>query len=72
MSTIEAVYQHGVFKPLGHVSLAENQRVRLYVEPAEAADWRTWLAEARQLQQRLAAGRGRFDSTAEIALDRRR
>jgi predicted DNA-binding antitoxin AbrB/MazE fold protein len=72
MSTVEAIYQHGVFKPLGQVALAENQRVRLHVEPAEAGDWQTWLEEARQLQQRLAAGRGRFDSTEEIARDRRR
>jgi predicted DNA-binding antitoxin AbrB/MazE fold protein len=72
MSAVDAIYQNGVFKPLGEVGLAENQRVRLHVEPAEAGDWRTWLAEARQLQQRLAAGRGRFDSTEETARDRRR
>jgi predicted DNA-binding antitoxin AbrB/MazE fold protein len=70
--TVEAVYEHGVFKPLGEVALPENQRVRLHVEPAEAGDWQTWLEQVRQLQQRLASGRGHFDSTAEIARDRRR
>ena len=72
MSTVEAVYQQGMFRPLGQVTLAENQRVRLHLEPAEAGDWQTWLERVRQLQQRLAGARGVFDSTAEIARDRRR
>lgn len=70
MSTVEAVYQHGVFRPLGEVTLAENQRVRLHVEPAEEGDWQSWLEGVRRLQQRLAGARGLFDSTLEIARDR--
>ncbi len=72
MSTVEAVYQEGVFRPLGHVDLAENQRVRLHVEPAEAVHWRAGLEQVRHLQQRLAGVAGRFDSAAEIARDRLR
>ena len=37
MTTVEAVYQDGVFKPVGPVTLPENQRVRLQVEPVEPA-----------------------------------
>lgn len=33
MDTIEAIYEHGVFRPLGPVALPENSRVR--VIPAE-------------------------------------
>jgi predicted DNA-binding antitoxin AbrB/MazE fold protein len=36
VTTIEAVYQGGVFKPLGEVKLAENQRVQVLV-PGEAS-----------------------------------
>ncbi len=72
MTRVEAVYQHGVFKPLGQVTLAENQRVCLRVEPVEESDWQSWLEQVRQLQERLAGARGLFDSTAEIARDRRR
>jgi hypothetical protein len=54
------------------VTLAENQRVRLHVEAAEMGNWQTWLEQVRQLQQRLDGARGRFDSAAEIARDRRR
>ena len=55
MSMVEAVYQHGVFKPLGEVTLAENQRVRLHVEPNATSDWQAWLEQVRGFQQRLAA-----------------
>jgi predicted DNA-binding antitoxin AbrB/MazE fold protein len=73
MTEIEAVYQQGVFKPLQEVQLAENQRVRLRIEPSEAVDVRTWLAGVQQRQQRIVAERGHFpDSAADIAEDRRR
>jgi predicted DNA-binding antitoxin AbrB/MazE fold protein len=35
MSAIEAIYQHGVFKPLTDVGLPENQRVRLSIQPLD-------------------------------------
>jgi predicted DNA-binding antitoxin AbrB/MazE fold protein len=47
-NTIEAVYEHGIFKPLEPVELQEGQRVTLSVEPlaltaAEAeAQLRAW------------------------------
>ena len=42
MTTIEAVYQNGVFKPIGEVKLSENQRVRLtivFIIPSKMACW---------------------------------
>ena len=73
MTQVDAVYQNGVFKPLQDVSLPENQRVRLSVQPVEVDDVRAWLAEVQELQQRIIAQRGYFpDSAADIAEDRRR
>jgi predicted DNA-binding antitoxin AbrB/MazE fold protein len=73
MTQVEAIYQNGVFKPLHHVAFAENQRVRLSVQPVELSDVQTWLAEVQQMQQRIIKDRGYFpDSTPDIAEDRRR
>ncbi len=73
MTSIEAIYQGGVFKPLGTVNLCENQRVRLEFQPLEGNPARAWLAEVQQLQQKIIAERGYFpDSTADIAADRGR
>jgi predicted DNA-binding antitoxin AbrB/MazE fold protein len=73
MTEVEAVYQNGVFKPLKDVGLAENQRVRLRIQPLEAGDAQAWLARVQQRQQQIIAERGTFpDSTTDIAEDRRR
>ena len=73
MTQVDAIYQNGVFKPLQEVGLAENQRVRLSVQPVDASDVRAWLAEVHELRQRIIAERGYFpDSTLDIAEDRRR
>ncbi len=73
MTSIEAIYQGGVFKPLSTVNLCENQRVRLEVQPIEGNPIRAWLAEVQQLQQKIIAERGYFpDSTTDIAADRSR
>jgi predicted DNA-binding antitoxin AbrB/MazE fold protein len=73
MTQVDAIYQNGVFKPLQDVGLAENQRVRLSVQPVDAGDAQAWLAEVEELQERIIAQRGYFpDSTADIAEDRRR
>lgn len=73
MTHVEAVYQNGVFKPLEEVGLAENQRVRLSVEPLEVGDTRAWLSRVQQRQQQMIAERGYFpDSAPDIAEDRRR
>jgi|tagenome__1003787_1003787.scaffolds.fasta_scaffold8695516_1 predicted DNA-binding antitoxin AbrB/MazE fold protein len=72
-TTVEAVYQGGVFKPVGPVDLPENQRVQLDVRPMTADAIRAWLEEARKLQEELRAKYGTFpDSTPQIAEDRRR
>lgn len=71
MTEIEAIYQSGVFKPLGPVGLQDNERVRLSIQSLGARDVRAWLEEVRALQQRIIAERGFFpDSTADIAADR--
>ncbi len=73
MSTVEAVYSSGVFKPLGEVALAENQRVRLTIETHEGSPIAAWVDAAREFQRKLTAKYGVLpDSTPEIAADRRR
>jgi len=73
MSSVEAIYASGVFKPLSEVDLPENQRVRLVVEPVAPAAVGSWLAEVAAFQQQLVANHGILpDSTPEIAADRRR
>jgi predicted DNA-binding antitoxin AbrB/MazE fold protein len=76
MTTIEAIYQGGVFKPLGEVSIAENQRVKIIVEPdapAATPEPPEWLAQAQAHQREFVAQYGYLpDSTPLIAEDRRR
>ena len=73
MSRIEAVFQDGVFKPLGQVALPQNQRVRLTVESVSGGEVLAWLEEVRKVQQPIVAARGFLpDSTPGIAEDRRR
>ncbi len=73
MTEVEAIFQNGVFKPLGELSFPENQRVRLSIQPLEARDAQAWLARVQERQRRIIAERGYFpDSTPDIAEDRRR
>ena len=73
MTQVDAIYENGVFKPLQDVGLPDNQRVRLSIQPLEAADVRAWLADVQEMQKRIIAERGCFpDSTPDIAEDRRR
>ncbi len=73
MTQVDAIYQNGAFKPLQDVGLSENQRVRLSVQPLEVGDVQAWLAEVRELRQRMFAQHGYFpDSAIDIAEDRRR
>ena len=73
MSQIEAIYQGGVFKPLGDVGLPENQRVRLDFKPLDTSDVRAWLEGVQQLQRQVIDRRGPFpDSAQDIAADRTR
>jgi predicted DNA-binding antitoxin AbrB/MazE fold protein len=72
-TTIEAVYQGGVFKPVGPVDLPDNQRVRLNVDALPAADFRAWLDRIRPIQQAIVERFGVLpDSTPIIAEDRLR
>jgi predicted DNA-binding antitoxin AbrB/MazE fold protein len=73
MSAVEAIYQGGVFKPLGEVRLPENQRVLLNIQTPASQDAAAWLKEVRDFQERIIAARGHFpDSTSDIAADRMR
>ena len=73
MNTVEAIYSGGVFKPLDQVTIPENQRVRLTIEPTEPSDSADWLDAVREFQGRILASHGVLpDSTSEIAADRRR
>jgi predicted DNA-binding antitoxin AbrB/MazE fold protein len=78
-TTVEAVYQGGVFKPVRPVDLPENQQVRLEFEPVclpdpdYVAKARTWLDNVHRLQQELLDKYGVFpDSTELIREDRYR
>ena len=73
MTQVDAIYQHGVFRPLHQVGLSENQRVRLSVQPVGEEDARAWFVAVRERRRHIAAGRGVFpDSAPDIAEDRRR
>jgi predicted DNA-binding antitoxin AbrB/MazE fold protein len=70
MKTVEAIYSGGVFKPIEPLTLPENQRVRLTVEPVSAVGW---LDAVREFQRQVVANHGVLpDSTPDIAADRRR
>lgn len=73
MTQVEAVYEGGVFKPLGPVSLPEKQRVRLNVEPVLPADLLAWLEQIQKRQREFVEQHGYLpDSTSDIAEDRGR
>ncbi len=74
MSSIEAIYRHGVFEPLEPVNnLEEEQRVRLSIDRTEKEAIETWLQRARELQAAIFKRQGFLpDSTPGIAEDRLR
>jgi predicted DNA-binding antitoxin AbrB/MazE fold protein len=73
MNPVQAIYQGGVFRPLGDVVLGENQRVWLNVQPIATQDARKWLDSVKRLQNRIVRERGYFpDSAPDIAQDRLR
>jgi predicted DNA-binding antitoxin AbrB/MazE fold protein len=72
MSTVDAIYASGVFKPLEEVKLPENLRVRLTVDTSQPWAVDSWLHAVQTFHQQLIAQHGVFpDSTAAIAADRR-
>jgi len=73
MHTIDAIFADGVFKPIGPIAIADNQRVRLTIEKAESVDAVAWMAELQEFQAQIIASHGILpDSTLDIAADRRR
>jgi predicted DNA-binding antitoxin AbrB/MazE fold protein len=73
MSHVEAVFRHGVFEPLEPVRLAEEQRVRLSIEPAGAQTPQSWLSAVQKLQAGVIERQGPLPAiTADIAADRLR
>jgi predicted DNA-binding antitoxin AbrB/MazE fold protein len=78
MFTVEAVYQGGVFRPIGEVKLEENQRVRLVIEPEKPpmtpAELQAWLEQIRAFRQKIYDRNGGPlpDSALSIAEDRMR
>jgi predicted DNA-binding antitoxin AbrB/MazE fold protein len=73
MTVVDAIFQGGVFKPLEQVGFAENQHVRLAVEPTGVGDAHAWLEETRRFREEVARTRGVFpDSALDIAADRAR
>jgi predicted DNA-binding antitoxin AbrB/MazE fold protein len=73
---IEAIYQGGVFKPVGPVALPDNARVWLQVEPVRPIrpeEVQEWLAALKRRHEEWLATRPPLpDSTPDIAEDRRR
>jgi predicted DNA-binding antitoxin AbrB/MazE fold protein len=73
MTQIDAVFRDGIFQPLEPVQLADDQRVRLSIEPVAAKSPEAWLAHVRELQANVVGRSGALpDSTADIAVDRLR
>ena len=72
-ASVDAVYRHGVFQPLEPVNLAEEQRVRLNIQPAGREAALAWLARVQKLQDEIVERAGVLpDSAPDIAADRLR
>jgi len=56
MNSIEAIYVDGVFRPLGEVGVAENQRVWLTIESSPATLPATPIRTAQDLLESSLAG----------------
>jgi predicted DNA-binding antitoxin AbrB/MazE fold protein len=73
MSSIEAIYRHGVFEPLEPVQLQDEQRVRLHIEPTGDETLQVWLEQVRTRQAATLKRHGILpDSAPDIAEDRQR
>jgi predicted DNA-binding antitoxin AbrB/MazE fold protein len=73
VTTVEAIFENGVFKPVRPVALQDKQRVQIDVRPVERFDLSAWLARTQARQQAIVARAGVLaNSTADIAADRRR
>ena len=66
-STIDAIYSGGVFKPIDSIVMAENQRVRLTIEPNNPQkNVAEWLEEVRAFHRQLESQHGIFPDCTEI------
>jgi len=73
MSRIEAIYRRGVFEPLESVTLGEEQRVQLSIEPVNGPTPQAWLQDVQEIQAAIVERHGLLpDSAADIAADRMR
>jgi predicted DNA-binding antitoxin AbrB/MazE fold protein len=75
MTTVEAVYEDGIFKPVGTVALTNKQSVRLTIEVLDKSELPLdeWFEQTREFRERMRAKYGTFpDSTESIVEDRRR
>lgn len=67
---INAVYQHGVFKPLAHVKLHENQKVRISVTDEDPArsdkKWNALLKTVHRRSRKFSSKEIESDITAAI------
>ncbi len=69
----EAIYRDGVFQPLTPLTLPDNQRVSLNIEPVEEQDVKAWLDDTDRLREEIKAKYGLLpDSALSIAEDRMR
>jgi len=66
MTTIEAVYSGGVFKPVDTVNLPENQRVRIYIESRDGLSIAEVLAASREHRRKMEARHGLLPDSTEI------
>jgi predicted DNA-binding antitoxin AbrB/MazE fold protein len=73
MPEIEAIYEAGVFKPVGPVQLQEKQRVRLNIQPIPTPDFDAWWEQVQRVRSQIEQRVGVLpDSTPDIAEDRMR
>ena len=66
---IEAIYEHGVFKPLQKRAIPDGQHVRLVIETTDVTTSEDMLALAAQVYEGLSAEE--VDGIEEIACNRR-
>lgn len=73
MTTVEAIYQNGVFRPLGEVTLPEDSHVQIRYDLKPDQNVLGWLDDIREFREQLRAKYGTFpDSTEIIRQDRDR
>ena len=73
MTTIDAIYENGIFRPIGPVSLPENARVKVTVASPPKKDILTWVKEMQAIHaEYLKSHPPMPDSTPLIAEDRNR